>query len=105
MRLAAMSARRFRARLSHSFRRTRRGAGRILMDWARQPDGPAIRNGLPYSRIAHLAEDVRPFVAVAAALRALGLGVPAIYAQDLDRGFLLIEDLGDRVFGHEVETG
>ena len=81
------------------------GAGAILMDWARQPDGPAIRNGLPYSRIAHLAEDVRPFVAVAAALRALGLSVPAIYAQDLDRGFLLIEDLGDRVFGHEVETG
>jgi hypothetical protein len=81
------------------------GAGAILMDWARQPDGPAIRNGLPYSRIAHLAEDVRPFIAVAAALRALGLGVPAIYAQDLDRGFLLIEDLGDRVFGHEVETG
>ena len=81
------------------------GAGAILMDWARQPDGPAIRNGLPYSRIAHLAEDVRPFVAVASALRALGLSVPAIYAQDLDRGFLLIEDLGDRVFGHEVETG
>ena len=81
------------------------GAGAILMDWARQPDGPAIRNGLPYSRIAHLAEDVRPFVAVAAALRALGLSVPAIYAQDLDRGFLLIEDLGDRVFGREVETG
>ena len=81
------------------------GAGAILMDWARQPDGPVIRNGLPYSRIAHLAEDVRPFVAVAAALRALGLSVPAIYAQDLDRGFLLIEDLGDCVFGHEVETG
>jgi N-acetylmuramate 1-kinase len=81
------------------------GAGAILMDWARQPDGPAIRNGLPYSRIAHLAEDVRPFVAVAAALRALGLGVPAIYAQDLDRGFLLIEDLGDRGFGQEVEIG
>ncbi|MGZ5919061.1 MAG: tRNA (adenosine(37)-N6)-threonylcarbamoyltransferase complex ATPase subunit type 1 TsaE, partial [Hyphomicrobium sp.] len=81
------------------------GAGAILMDWARQPDGPAIRNGLPYSRIAHLAEDVRPFVAVAAALRALGLSVPGIYAQDLDRGFLLIEDLGDRVFGNEVESG
>ncbi len=79
--------------------------GAILMDWARQPDGPAIRNGLPYSRIAHLAEDVRPFVALAAALRPLGLSVPQIYAQDLEQGFLLIEDLGDRVFGHEVETG
>src|SRR5690606_34497784 len=33
----------------------------ILMDQPRQPDGPPIRNGLPYSRIARLAEDVRPF--------------------------------------------
>jgi len=81
------------------------GDGAILMDWARQPDGPAIRNGLAYSRIAHLAEDVRPFVAVAAALRASGLSVPQIYAQDLGHGFLLIEDLGDRVFGREVEMG
>ncbi len=77
----------------------------ILMDWPRQPDGPAIRNGLPYSRIAHLAESVRPFVAVAAALRASGLNAPAIYAHDLDQGFLLLEDLGDRVFAEEVRTG
>jgi len=83
----------------------RAGDGVILMDWARQPDGPAIRDGLPYSRIAHLAEDVRPFVAIAAALRAAGLSVPQIYAQDLDHGFLLIEDLGDRVFAIEVRTG
>jgi tRNA threonylcarbamoyl adenosine modification protein YjeE len=78
---------------------------RILMDWARQPDGPAIRNGLPYSRIAHLAEDVRPFVTVSTALHAAGLSTPEIYAQDLDQGFLLLEDLGDRVFAREVETG
>jgi len=86
-------------------RLARQGDGAILMDWARQPDGPAIRNGLPYSRIAHLAEDVRPFVAVAAALRAAGLSVPQIYAQDLGQGFLLIEDLSDRVFAVEVRTG
>jgi tRNA threonylcarbamoyl adenosine modification protein YjeE len=79
--------------------------GAILMDWPRQPDGPAIRNGLPYSRLAHLAEDVRPFVAVANALLAAGLSVPRIHAQDLDHGFLLLDDLGDRVFGREVETG
>ena len=36
----------------------------ILMDSPRQPDGPPVRDGLPYSRIAHLAEDVRAFVAV-----------------------------------------
>jgi tRNA threonylcarbamoyl adenosine modification protein YjeE len=82
----------------------RAGATAILMDWARQPDGPAIRDGLPYSRIAHLAEDVRPFVAVDAALRARGLSAPEIFAQDLDGGFLVIEDLGDRVFAHDVET-
>lgn len=77
----------------------------IVMDWARQPDGPAIRNGMPYSRIAHLAEDVRPFVAIATALRASGLSAPEIYAQDLENGFLLLEDLGDSVLGREVETG
>ncbi len=77
----------------------------ILMDWARQPDGPVVRNGLPYSRIAHLAEDVRPFVSVDTALRAAGLSTPEIYAQDLGQGFLLLEDLGDRVFAREVETG
>ncbi|KWT70644.1 ATPase YjeE [Hyphomicrobium sulfonivorans] len=77
----------------------------ILMDAPRQPDGPVIRNGLPYSRIAHLAEDVRPFVAVADALRAVGATVPRIRAQDLANGFLIIDDLGDRVFGAEVLAG
>lgn len=77
----------------------------ILMDAPRQPDGPVIRNGLPYSRIAHLAEDVRPFVAVADALRAAGVTVPRIRAQNLDQGFLIIDDLGDRVFGAEVLAG
>ena len=34
-----------------------------------------------------------------------GLAAPAIYAFDLDQGFLLIEDLGDRVFGAEIAHG
>jgi aminoglycoside/choline kinase family phosphotransferase len=76
----------------------------VLMDWPRQPDGPALRNGLPYSRIAHLAEGVHPFVEIANALRASGLSTPEIYAQDLENGFLLLEDLGDSVFGVEVAT-
>jgi tRNA threonylcarbamoyl adenosine modification protein YjeE len=82
-----------------------RGRRAVLMDHPRQPDGPAIRDGLPYSRIARLAEDVRPFVAVAGALRDAGLSAPEIYAADLDRGFVLLEDLGDRVFAREVEAG
>jgi len=41
------------------------------------------------------AEDVRPYVAVAAILRGLGLSVPQILAEDSACGFLLIEDFGD----------
>lgn len=81
------------------------GARAILMDSPQQPDGAAIRDGLPYSRIAHLAEDVRPFVAVAHALSAAGFSAPEIFAHDLDHGLLLIEDLGDAVFGAEVLRG
>ena len=77
----------------------------ILMDQPRQPDGPPIQDGKPYSRIAALAEDVRPFVAVASALRDAGLSAPEIYAADLDRGFLVLEDFGDRVFGREMVSG
>ncbi len=40
-------------------------------------------------------EDVGPFVAIAHALENLGLRPPKILAQDPDRGFLLLEDLGD----------
>ncbi len=77
----------------------------MLMNSPRQPDGPPIRDGKPYSALVHLAEDVTPFVAVSAALRERGLSAPAIYAFDLDRGFLVLEDLGDKVFGSEVARG
>lgn len=73
---------------------TRDGETLVLMDAPRQPDGPPIRDGLPYSRIAHLAEDVTPFVALATALRKAGFAAPAIHRADLDRGILLIEHLG-----------
>src|SRR6476619_2745708 len=77
----------------------------ILMNSPRQPDGPPIRDGKPYSALVHLAEDVTPFVAVGHELRRRGLAAPAMYAFDLDQGFLLIEDLGDRVFGAELALG
>ncbi|MCY0092851.1 tRNA (adenosine(37)-N6)-threonylcarbamoyltransferase complex ATPase subunit type 1 TsaE [Hoeflea ulvae] len=66
----------------------------ILMNAPRQPDGPPIRDGLPYSQIAHLAEDVVPFVAIARWLGAQGFAAPEILAEDFDQGFLLIENLG-----------
>src|SRR5712691_6612871 len=37
-------------------------------------------------------EDVRPYVAVGAILRGLGLSAPQIHADDGAQGFLLIED-------------
>jgi len=39
-------------------------------------------------------EDCHPFVRVAALMRSAGLNVPEVLAQDLDRGFLLLSDLG-----------
>src|SRR5262245_3033427 len=78
----------------------------ILMDAPIVPDGPPIRQGRSYSRIARLAENmVRPFTAIGAALNAAGLSTPAVEAFDLDRGILLIEDLGDRLFTAEVVAG
>jgi hypothetical protein len=74
------------------------GTGYILMDAPRRPDGPPVRDGKPYSAIAHLAEDVVPFVAMAMALRGYGLSAPAIAHADPARGLILLEDLGeDRV--------
>jgi len=43
-------------------------------------------------------EDSRPFVHVAALLRAAGVHAPEVLAADLDRGFLLLTDLGDRTY-------
>ena len=66
----------------------------ILMNAPERSDGPPVRDGLPYSRIAHLAESVRPFVAIAGELRRQGLSAPEIFAADLDQGLLVLEDLG-----------
>ncbi len=68
---------------------------RILMDAPKAPDGPVVKNGLPYSRIAHLAEEVRPFVAIAALLREKGYCAPRIFASDYGNGLVLLEHLGD----------
>jgi aminoglycoside/choline kinase family phosphotransferase len=43
-------------------------------------------------------EDPRPWLAIGAQLAAAGLHVPAVYAHDLEQGFLLIEDLGTRLY-------
>jgi aminoglycoside/choline kinase family phosphotransferase len=67
----------------------------MLMNSPRRPDGPAIRDGKPYSAIAHLAEDVKSFVALAMGLRARGFSAPAVLKANLEAGLLIIEDLGN----------
>jgi tRNA threonylcarbamoyl adenosine modification protein YjeE len=67
----------------------------VLMNSPRRPDGPPVRNGKPYSAVAHLAEDIVPYVALAQGLRDRNLSAPAILQADLDNGFLVMEDLGD----------
>lgn len=43
-------------------------------------------------------EDCRPFVHVAGLLKAAGVHAPEVLAQDLERGFLLLTDLGSRTY-------
>jgi N-acetylmuramate 1-kinase len=66
----------------------------VLMNAPRRPDGPPVRDGKPYSAIAHLAEDVVPYVAMAQGLRDRNLSSPTILHADLEHGLVLMEDLG-----------
>jgi len=74
------------------------GETRIVMDSPRRPDGPPVASPSgtmkPYSRIAHLAEDVVPFIAVDRALVDEGFAAPAIHAASVAQGLLLCEHLG-----------
>jgi N-acetylmuramate 1-kinase len=70
----------------------------ILMNSPPRPDGPAIYHGKSYSAAVHLAEDVKPFVAIASGLRERGFSAPSIHHADLDAGFLITEDFGSAGF-------
>lgn len=76
----------------------RDGKSTILMNAPPRPDGPALYNGKSYSAAVHLAEDVKPFVAIAGGLRERGYSAPAIFHADLDSGFLITEDFGAAPF-------
>lgn len=98
----------------HYLRAERGGRIAMLMD---QPPGietpacpPAAseeeRRALGYNAIARLAgPDCSRFVATATYLRGRGLSAPEIYAADPDQGFILLEDLGDAVYGELIAAG
>jgi aminoglycoside/choline kinase family phosphotransferase len=48
-------------------------------------------------------EDVRPFVRIAQHLNSIGLNAPSILTQDEEKGFLILEDLGDDLFARVLE--
>jgi hypothetical protein len=86
----------------------------ILMD---QPQGsesavcppaatPEERARLGYNAVARLAgANTQQFVAIAEELRARSLSAPKILAHDFDRGFVLLEDLGDARFADIIAQG
>jgi N-acetylmuramate 1-kinase len=49
-------------------------------------------------------ENNRQFVALSALFRRHGVRVPAVLASDFEQGFLLVEDLGDRLFASVYDT-
>lgn len=75
--------------------RTQAGETLVLMDWPKRPEGPPVLDGKPYPKVAHIAEDAYPFVAISQYLRGIGLTAPEVLHVDYDQGILLIENLGN----------
>jgi aminoglycoside/choline kinase family phosphotransferase len=50
-------------------------------------------------------EDCRPFVHVAGLLQRAGVHAPRVHAQDLERGFLLLSDLGTQTYLSVIDAG
>ncbi|HUS96637.1 MAG TPA: tRNA (adenosine(37)-N6)-threonylcarbamoyltransferase complex ATPase subunit type 1 TsaE, partial [Hyphomicrobiaceae bacterium] len=91
---------------SRAYGRITGGFGsRIVMDSPPQPDGPPVRHGLSYSQVAHLAEDIRPFIAISDTLLRAGFSTPRCEAVDLEAGVAVFEDLGNEVFGSANLSG
>lgn len=76
----------------------------LLMNAPEMPDGPPIRDGKPYSKIANLAENVTAFVAIDELLRDKDFAAPHLKAQDLQQGFLLIEHFGNALIIDETRA-
>ena len=49
-------------------------------------------------------EDCHPFIQVSALMAGIGLHVPVVLRQDLQQGFLLLTDLGDRMYLPELNV-
>ncbi|KAA0968655.1 tRNA (adenosine(37)-N6)-threonylcarbamoyltransferase complex ATPase subunit type 1 TsaE [Aureimonas fodinaquatilis] len=72
-------------------------ASLILMDSPALPRGPVVSAGRTYAQIAHIAQDVRPFIAMAEELERLGFTAPTVETANVDAGLVLLRDLGQDV--------
>lgn len=70
--------------------------------YLRLSDGP--RRAVLMDADPAAGEDVRPYLASTAALRARGFNAPEILGADEDAGFLLIEDLGDALYARVCDA-
>jgi N-acetylmuramate 1-kinase len=77
----------------------------LLMDMPQRPDGPPVKDGRPYSQIAHLAENITSVVAINRHLVSLGYSAPRILHADLQHGLALIEPLGFNVYATMMRAG
>jgi N-acetylmuramate 1-kinase len=77
----------------------------LLMDMPQRPDGPPVRDGKPYSQVAHLAENIIPVVAINTHLVSRGYSAPKIFNADLKKGLALIEPLSFNVYGDMMRAG
>jgi len=96
------------ARLTHGARKA------LLMNQPQGAETPVAppgagaeeRRALGYNAVARLAgADTARFAAVAAHLRDAGLSAPHVHAADHAAGFLVLEDLGDRLFADVLAQG
>jgi N-acetylmuramate 1-kinase len=81
------------------------GVTSILMDMPQRPDGPPVKDGKPYSAIAHLAEGIGAVIGVNTQLLSFGYSAPRIETYNVNAGLAIIENLGDHVFGRMMRDG
>lgn len=72
-----------------------------------EPDGASIdtRKALGYNALARIAgNNPEAFAVIGHELSKRGFSAPHIIAADLDKGFMLLEDLGDNLFARVIEN-
>jgi N-acetylmuramate 1-kinase len=86
----------------------RGAATQVLMDMPERTDRRIVKNGKSYSELVHLADNIRPVIAINSYLHSLGYRAPEILRCDFNSGLALIEYLDGKTFfrlraeGHDI---